>query len=502
MRKAFAMLFILALLGAALVASSRDPQADGRLKTAYRLPAQNGWTYVHLEGTPSEIGFQHGYWLAREIEDFQKVVALELGHDTTRDWSFFRGAAERVLWPHVEQEYRDELQGLASGLAARGVKLDLWDVVAINAYSEWGYYTRVYDKQHGGGSLPRSIGVPPASGRGQELALIPQLREKDGRPTGAAEHCSAFVATGSYTQDGRVVIAHNNWTSYLGGERWTVIFDIAPAAGYHILMDGLPGLIHSGDDFGINSAGILITETTISGFSGYDATAIPEFVRARKAMQYSASIDDFVRIMEEGNNGGYANDWLVADRKSNEIASLELGLKNVTLERKKDGYFVGSNFPISEKLAAEETDFAMKDMGASANARHRRWDQLMAENKGRIDVEAAKRFLADHVDTYTGKEEPSERTLCGHVDLSPRGLPTWEPPYGIAGAVQNKVADAALAERMSFVAAAGHACGIDFKAAAHLAQHPQFVWQKGLLGDMNAYPWTVFKAQSGQVDSR
>jgi hypothetical protein len=35
-------------------------------------------------------------------------------------------------------------------------------------------------------------------------------------------------------------------------------------------MDGMPGLIHSGDDFGINGAGIMITETTISGFSGFD----------------------------------------------------------------------------------------------------------------------------------------------------------------------------------------------------------------------------------------
>jgi len=466
MRKA---LLILLLAVVVFATSSPGPQPDARLKGAFRLPPQNGWTYVHLEGSPSEIGFQHGYLLARQIEDFQKVVALEIGHDTRKDWSFFRGAAEHVLWPHVEQEYHDELQGIASGLAARGVKLDLWDVVAINAYPEWGYYTRVYDKQH-------SVSSPPAAG--------------------AAEHCSAFVATGTYTRDGRVIIAHNNWTSYLSGERWTVIFDIAPAAGHHVLMDGLPGLIHSGDDFGINSAGILITETTISGFSGYDPNGTPEFVRARKAMQYSSSIDDFARIMQDGNNGGYANDWLVADRKTNEIASLELGLRNVTLERKKDGYFVGSNFPISEKLAEEETDFAMKDMGSSANARHRRWDQLMAENKGRIDVEAAQRFLADHFDTYTGKTEPSERTLCGHVDLSQRGLPTWQPPYGIAGAVQNKVSDAALAEQMSLVAAAGHACGITFKAAAHLAKHPEFAWQKGLLGDMDACPWKVFQAQS------
>ena len=101
-----------------------------------------------------------------------------------------------------------------------------------------------------------------------------------------------------------MVIGHNNWTSYASGERWNIMFDIAPAKGSRILMDGMPGLIHSGDDFGVNAAGIIVTETTISNFNGFDPDAIPEFVRARKAMQYAASIDDFARIMKEGNNGG------------------------------------------------------------------------------------------------------------------------------------------------------------------------------------------------------
>ncbi len=61
------------------------------------------------------------------------------------------------------------------------------------------------------------------------------------------------MATGSYTVDGRVVIGHNDWTTYADGERWNIVFDIVPAGGYHILMDGMAGLIHSGDDFGINS---------------------------------------------------------------------------------------------------------------------------------------------------------------------------------------------------------------------------------------------------------
>ena len=99
-------------------------------------------------------------------------------------------------------------------------------------------------------------------------------------------------------------------------------------------------------------------------------------------------------------------------------------------------------------------------MSISANARHVRWDQLMAENKGKIDVAAAQRFLADHYDTFDKKTEPSERTLCGHIDLSPRGSKPWQPEYGPAGTVQNKAADGAMVAQMSFTAAMGHSCGL------------------------------------------
>jgi len=119
---------------------------------------------------------------------------------------------------------------------------------------------------------------------------------------------------------------------------------------------------------------------------------------------------------------------------------------------------------------------------------------LMRENKGKIDVAAAQKFLADHFDPLTGKTEPSERTLCGHVDLSPRGMGGWQPAYGTAGAVQNKATDATMAAKLSFTAAAGHACGRDFNAAQHLAAHPELAWQKSELRDMKAYPWTEIAA--------
>jgi hypothetical protein len=445
-------------------ASSRGAGRPGELKGAFRRSENNGWTFVHLQGTPHEIGYQNGYLLAPEIDDTLKVTILEQTHDSKKDWQFFRDAAQNMMWPHIEQEYREELQGIADGANAHGVKVDVWDVVAMNAAMEWSYYVKEYDRIHG--IKTASMGVP--------------------------EHCSAFVATGSYTKDGKIVIAHNNWTNYLDGERWTIIFDIVPAKGKRMLMDGLPGVIHSADDFVTNSAGIVITETTIGHFFGFDPGGIPEFVRARKAAQYSASIDDFARIMKDGNNGGYANTWLVADTGKNEIGRLELGLKNVALERKRDGYFVGSNFPISEKLIREETDFDPHDMSSSANARHVRWEQLMAENKGKIDLAAAQRFMADHYDTFEHKEDADERTLDGHIDLSPRGSEPWQPPFGMAGAVQNKATDASRTAEMNFIAAAGHACGMDFKAADHVRAHPEFSWQKDLQRDMNAHAWTSF----------
>jgi hypothetical protein len=466
------LMLVCAALAGGAGSGAGAPQA--RLQKAYRFQ-KGGWTYVHLEGSPTDIGFQHGYLLAREIADAFEAVKLSDTRETHRDWEFFRRTAREMLWPHIDAEYQQELQGIAEGVKAHGVDLDLDDIVALNAFEEVpDYYVPWLNKQ-------------------QKPAEAPKLA--------APGNCSAFIATGSMTKDHQIVIAHNNWTSYLTGERWVVIFDIQPRDGNRILMDGFPGVITSDDDFGVNSAGIMITETTITQFEGWDPEGKPEFVRSRKALQYANSIDDYVRIIKEGNNGGYANDWLIGDRKTGEIAYLELGLKNTPLWRTKDGYFVSANFARDPQLIREETTFNPDDASASPNARHVRWEELMQQAKGKIDVALAQQFLADHVDSFdktassAEKPQANERSLCGHVDASPRGVKEWEwGPYDPGGAAQGKAMDSAMAAKMSFVARAGHPCGEDFRAADFLDHHPEYAWQKPLLRDMKAGPWTLFSA--------
>lgn len=190
---------------------------------------KGGWKYVHLEGSPAEIGYQHGQLLAAEIADLLNVLKVETLHDSKRDWNFYREASRKMLWSHIDEEYQQEMEGIAKGAQSKGVKVDVWDIVAINGAIELpSYYVPWLNKREHAMNAPHIL------------------------PDG---HCSAFIATGSYTKDGKIVIAHNNWSSYADGERWTVMFDIQPEHGHRMVMDGEPGVITSQDDFGVTDAG-------------------------------------------------------------------------------------------------------------------------------------------------------------------------------------------------------------------------------------------------------
>lgn len=107
--------------------------------------------------------------------------------------------------------------------------------------------------------------------------------------------------------------------------------------------------------------------------------------------------------------------------------------------------------------------------------------------------------MADHEDSFTGKNEADERSLCGHVDKEKRGIPEfdWALHYP-AGSVTGKVADSDLAAKLSLIAHAGHPCSEDFLAAPFLAAHPEYAYLKPILIDMKSGPWTTFAARQAK----
>lgn len=428
---------------------------------------KNGWIYLHIEGTPDERGFQHGYLLAQEIQESIRVLRETWHYQTAMDWQWLVQKSAKMFTPKVDPENIAEIDGIVEGMKAVGVESSRDEMVAYNGSIELtGYWwPSVKDSISSNSPEPK----------------------KDG--------CSSFIATGSMTYDGEIVLGHNTMSAY-ASPLCNVIMDIAPATGQHILWQSSPGLIHSGTDFFVTSAGLVGSETTIGGFFPFDKKGVPEFARMRHATQYASTIDEWYEMIKKDNNGGYANAWLVGDINTNEIARIELGLKYIGFEKKKDGYFIGSNVAEDLRILRFETKDRETNIKSSSVARRVRWKQLMKGNVGKINIQLAKEFEADHFDSYLQAIKPDGRTLCGHWELDNQ-MGGIDEPFGPGGTLDGKVIDAKMARLMSFFAKWGSSCNIPFSANTFLEEHPQFDWMKGLLKDRPVQPWTTFK--SGEV---
>lgn len=425
---------------------------------------KNGWIYVHIEGPPQERGFQHGYLLAGEIKEAIRQLSVKWNYQSALDWNWLVNRAHDILTSKVDEENLAEINGMVEGMKAAGVSATLDELVTLNGYMEliWYWFPTIKDSVNSNPPEPRK------------------------------ESCSSFIATGSMTADGKIVLGHNSMVSY-EDPFCNIVLDILPEKGHRILMQAFVGFIHSGTDFFITDAGLVGSETTIGGFYPFDPKGAPEFSRMRHATQYANSIDEWCEMMKKNNNGGYANAWLLGDINKNEIARLELGLKQIGFEKKNDGYFTGSNIAENVNLLRFETKSEDTNIKHSNIARRVRWKQLMKEFKGKIDLKLAKKFEADHYDPYLLKSNFCGRALCAHYENDPMYFSDGTP-YEPGGTIDGKVVNAEMAKQMSFEGRWGSACGTLFNSKKFLEEHSQFYWMSGILKDRTAQPWTVFKS--------
>ena len=440
------------------------PDQQECLKKAHRFE-RRGWIYLHVEGDGAARGFQHGYLLAPEIAEVMRVHRRVWEYNSGMTWSWLVSRAGELMTPKVDAENLAEMDGIVAGMKAAGFETTRNDVVAYNAQLEFEGYWWPKEKK----------------------------RLADEHAAAIQERCSAFIATGSWTADHGVVMGHNTMFDFTEAVA-NVVIDLVPTKGQRILMQTQAGFIHSGTDFFLTSAGLVGCETTIGNFSSFDTNGVPEFVRFRRATQDARTLSEWSTMLRSGNNGGYANAWLLGDVNTGEIARLELGLKYVAYESTKDGYFAGSNVAENPALLRLETERSPTDIRQSAAARRVRWKQLMSQNRGRITTASAQRFLADDFDVYLGRRNPGARTLCGHFELDPAQFGGHAEPFSPSGTFDGKVVDTRLARQMRFIGRWGSADGRAFNAASFLREHPQYDWQDGLLKDRPSQPWVEFQA--------
>ena len=65
---------------------------------------KSGWTYLHIEGTPQERGFQHGHLMANEIRENLRLLSSRWYYETAMEWSWYVEHAGKILSPKVDRE--------------------------------------------------------------------------------------------------------------------------------------------------------------------------------------------------------------------------------------------------------------------------------------------------------------------------------------------------------------------------------------------------------------
>jgi hypothetical protein len=439
----------------------------------------NGWLYISVKGEPKERGYAYGYLCANEFKKIQSMLHFFIMESYGVTWKYLIEEVNNDFKEMTQQEFPEfyeEMEGIVEGCIANGCNTTIDEIIAWNFYCSLPYW---YSKKADNG-----------------------LGGKEGG--GSKDKCSAFIAVGKdWTEDGGIVVAHNSFADFIDGQYSYVILDLNPSKGHRFIMQTSPCWIWSGADFFVTAKGIIGTETTIGGFIPYEKK-FPIGYRIRQAMQYGNSLDDYVKILLHENSGDYANSWLFGDTNENEILRIELGLKYHNVERTKNGVFIGFNAPYDERIRnLEVQNSGFYDIRRHQGARLVRLGELMDEHKGKLNIEIAKKIIADHYDVYLLKENnPCSRTVCSHYDLDAREyMSQANRPYPFAphGALDGIVCDTNLAKNMSFIARYGNSCGIPFKKDEYFKKHRQWAKFQPYVHDRLSQPWTEFSVNKKDI---
>jgi len=397
------------------------------------IEKKEGWIHLEVAGTPYEIGFAHGKLLRSYFTQVLRVLPFNVDQELKIPYSKYLQDCKRIFTPILEEDtwafIKEELQGIVAGAALKGVTYDF--LVAWNSYLSMCTY---YEKNHNVDKEHSSVGTV-----GQEHSSVGTVGQER-----SSSRCSAFIATGSATKTGEIVMAHNTHSDFATGFILNVVMRVKPSApgSVSFVMQTAPGLICSSSDWFLCENGIIGCETTISNLNYVpdfdkgpkdptrashldpkdptrashldpkdptrashldpkDPTrakshyGVPYYLRIRKAMQYGKTLDDYVEIMSLHSAGDYACTWFLGDINTGEIMMLEDGGKHIGVERTRDGIFHASNDAMTPEVAMLDTTHSNKyNPDTSSGARYLRMEYLLFDKyKGEIDTTNAKKIL-------------------------------------------------------------------------------------------------------------
>lgn len=258
---------------------------------------------LHVQGTPYEMGYQHGVLIADRIEELISGVGTpmmyllggwnsESGEKPTPQHleigrAIVKLAIDRCFTEPIQEkapDYFEEAKGLADGLKSTGSPAGMDEVLAAIALAELTQNSNLVMKLAG------------------ELASI----QAQPSPKEPLKNCSDFAAWGTATKDGKLIHGTNYDNEDFTIGRNGVVLIAKPQAGNAFL-----GMIHPGGPWpmrGMSEVGITIGEPT-SNSADNDILANPQVghcVHMRRVLQYANNTQDAINIMKDlGGSTGW-----------------------------------------------------------------------------------------------------------------------------------------------------------------------------------------------------
>ena len=436
-------------------------------KRSRRLQPKNarGWKIIYVEGDARRRGFMHGAALHAELSELMKMfpVTLRKNNEITLDeYLKICNHLARKQFDEKCTEWREELEGMTEGALSKGVVVSVDFLFGVNMY----------------------LGID--SYFNSKLNAYASEMKKARREK-AAERCSAFIATGDATTDGKIVMAHNTHCEFIWAPFSNIIQHVRPDKGFNFVMQTGPGLLSSNMDWFLCESGIVGCETTIADTTYLPKYGIPYFCRIRECMQYGKTLEDYERIMCKGNAGDYPCGWMFGDLNTNEIMLLELGKTKTASRRTHSGVFYGANFAHDPDLRNSETknNAEIHDLKSGMGARNIRLEWLLTnEYWGKLNARIAKKIISDHYDVFHDKMQRGVRSICNHSEFK-HDKPALRP----FGAIDGKVLTGDMAKKLSFWGRWGSSCGRVFNLTRKYRQTHPFI------PTFRNEPWTIIKPE-------
>ncbi len=324
--------------------------------------------YVEMEGTPYEMGYQHG-------EQCKELIAEAL------EWAKTDGGAAEIC----------QMQSMI------GVQMDITEIRQWLMKENNHRATMLKNglKETAPELLEEIQGIVDGSNQSYEDILILNA-------VGEAMGCSAWVAVGDAAKGHAYLGFHADW--WLSALPYQVILHANPLEGNRFTALTFAGCVGPLGG-GINDKGLACTYTTV----GTEDTGpgVNPAILCRLSLQYEESVEGVIEVIED--NTIYYGCNLVAVDRSGNGAVIERSYSNINVRWASDHdprYVDGDDvLAVPSHYVSEQMNWWSPSMREypSSYYRYERLCQLLHQYRGEIDMHIMKLIDGDHYDLSVGE---------------------------------------------------------------------------------------------------